>query len=422
MATIKKGYDCQFTAHPPVTLQCSCPICKLILREPHQTNCCQTSFCRVCIERVEANNNPCPNCKKRVFNKLHNIELQRALNGLQVVCTNSSQGCRWVGLLGELEGHLNLNPEPAKQPEGCYFASISCIYCFELIQRFNVQVHQVEECGQRPHRCELCNFESTFTDITTNHDCDERPTLCHQCREVFLRKDFQSHVDNDCPMTPIECEFKSVGCKVALPRKDMPAHLSDRVIAHVSLQMASQMKLEKENEKLKEKVNEQEKEVARLTKEVEGLQTLLVTFQSMIQPVQLTLGQYSRQKRKDSDWVSTPFYSHPQGYKMCLRIHANGFLGGKGTHVSVYVHLMKGEFDEHLAWPFRGSIIIQLLGAQGQHEKRVVFDANTPEEYTAQVTKGDRASQGWGDSEFIPHADVDRYLWNDCLIFSIRLV
>ena len=30
--------------------------------------------------------------------------------------------------------------------------------------------------------------------------------------------------------------------------------------------------------------------------------------------------------------------------------------GGEGTHVSVYVHLMSGEIDDFLAWPFKGKI------------------------------------------------------------------
>ena len=333
-----------------------------------------------------------------------------------------SQGCRWVGMLGELEGHLNLNPEPAKQPEGCYFASISCIYCFEPVQRFNAQVHQSEECERRPARCEYCNYESTFADVTKTHDCDNYPTLCHQCKQVFLRKDYQKHFDNDCPMTPIDCEFKSVGCNVALSRKDMPAHLSDRLAVHVSLMMASHKKLEKENKKLKDNVSKQHQEIARLTKEIDDLYSSSATFQSMIQPVQLTMSQFTRLKRKDSDWISTPFYSHPQGYKMCLRVHANGILSGKGTHISVYVHLMKGEFDDHLVWPFRGSTNIQIVGAHSQHEKKVIFDTNTPEEYAARVNKGERASQGWGEPEFISHADVDQYMWNDCLIFRISIL
>ena len=421
MSAIQKGYDCEFLSNPPLTLQHSCPLCKLVLREPHHTSCCKATFCRVCIERVEANNNPCPSCKKRVFSKLPNIELERVLNSLHISCTHRSRGCKWAGQLGELEGHLNLNSDPARQPEGCHFAFVSCMYCFEPIQRFKVKVHQSEECEKRPARCEFCNYESSFADVTKTHNCGKFPTLCHQCKEVFLREEYQNHIDNHCPMTPIDCEFKSVGCRIALPRKDMPTHLRDKVVAHVSLQMASHKKIEKDNEKLKKKVSKQQQEIANLTKEVEDLRVSLSTFQSMIQPMSLTMSQYSRLKRHDTNWLSTPFYSHPQGYKMCVRVHANGILGRKGTHVSVYVHMMRGEFDDHLVWPFRGEVVVEILGSHTHHSGSIVFGANTPEEYATRVTTGERASQGWGDAVFISHTEVVKYVWNDCLFFRISI-
>ena len=422
MATVKGGYKCEFTSPPPAYLQYSCSICKLILREPHQTSCCNTSFCRVCIERVEANNNPCPSCKKRVFNKFPDVQLQRVVNVLEVLCTFNSQGCMWVGLLGHLDKHLNLNPDPATQPEGCHFASIPCIYCFEPVQRLNAQFHQTEECEKRPARCEYCNYESTFADVMKTHNCANFPTLCHQCKQAFLRQDFQNHIDNECPFTPIDCEFKHVGCEIALSRKDMPSHLRDNVATHISLQAAGHKKLEKENEKLKKKVAKQEEEITKLNKEVENLRVLFSMFHSMIQPVQLTMPEFTRLRRVDSDWISTPFYSHPQGYKLCIRVHANGILAGKGTHISVYVHLMKGEFDDHLVWPFRGQINIQLLGGQTQHAKNIIFDDSTPSEYVGRVTSGERASQGWGESKYISRVEAEQhFLWNDCLIFRISI-
>ena len=47
-------------------------------------------------------------------------------------------------------------------------------------------------------------------------------------------------------------------------------------------------------------------------------------------------------------------------YMMCLKVYANGQGDGKGTHVTVAVCLMRGEFDDLLKWPFRGDFTIQL--------------------------------------------------------------
>ena len=45
-------------------------------------------------------------------------------------------------------------------------------------------------------------------------------------------------------------------------------------------------------------------------------------------------------------WWSPPFYTHPQGYKMCLKVFPNGNRYGENTHMSVYINILKGEFDD----------------------------------------------------------------------------
>ena len=41
--------------------------------------------------------------------------------------------------------------------------------------------------------------------------------------------------------------------------------------------------------------------------------------------------------------TSPHFCTHPGGYKMCVRVDANGFGSATGTYVSVYAYLMKGK-------------------------------------------------------------------------------
>uniref|UniRef100_H2Y4F5 MATH domain-containing protein n=1 Tax=Ciona savignyi TaxID=51511 RepID=H2Y4F5_CIOSA len=49
---------------------------------------------------------------------------------------------------------------------------------------------------------------------------------------------------------------------------------------------------------------------------------------------------------------SPGFYTSPQGYRMCIRANLDGVETAQGTHLSLFVHLMKGEFDDLLIWPF----------------------------------------------------------------------
>ena len=77
--------------------------------------------------------------------------------------------------------------------------------------------------------------------------------------------------------------------------------------------------------------------------------------------------EFSECKKSFKVYYSPPFYTHPKGYKMCLEVKAYGTGEGLGTHVSVFVTLMKGEHDQHLQWPLTGELIIEVLNWRGDH-------------------------------------------------------
>ena len=141
--------------------------------------------------------------------------------------------------------------------------------------------------------------------------------------------------------------------------------------------------------------------------------------------------EYSKHKRDDDKWYSPPFYTGPAGYKMCLRVHGNGHKDGAGTHVSVFVNLMRGEHDDKLTWPFRGDITIQLVNQyrDQDHVERTSdfadYNGSADNDTSGQVTSGERAESAWGYRTFISHtkleyaAGTQRYLKKDCIKFRV---
>ena len=105
------GYDCEFVEALPRALQMECPICHLILREPYLVSCCGTHYCHTCIQRLQADNSPCPTCREDKFEVFPNKGLNRSLKQLQVYCTHREDACQWRGELGELHQHLNVSQE-----------------------------------------------------------------------------------------------------------------------------------------------------------------------------------------------------------------------------------------------------------------------------------------------------------------------
>jgi hypothetical protein len=59
--------------------------------------------------------------------------------------------------------------------------------------------------------------------------------------------------------------------------------------------------------------------------------------------------------------TSQSFYTGCPGYKFYITVYPNGRKEGKGSHMAVYVALIKGDFDEELQWPFKGNCHVSLL-------------------------------------------------------------
>ena len=232
------GYDCKFVARPQ-ELETDCPICLRVFRDPFQVTCCGKSFCQSCIKCVQADKESCPNCNKVKFDAFPNERLRRLLYASRVRCVHLNSGCEWTGGLGELDTHLNLNPELDKQLIGCAFAAVACTRCFEYFQRRHVQTHESESCPQRPFSCDYCHdYSSVSEDMVNSHwpVCKCYPVPCpNDCGVYPERQNVEAHVNTVCPLTVVKCDFHYTGCEVQLVRKDMQTHLAESLAIHISL-------------------------------------------------------------------------------------------------------------------------------------------------------------------------------------------
>jgi hypothetical protein len=63
---------------------------------------------------------------------------------------------------------------------------------------------------------------------------------------------------------------------------------------------------------------------------------------------------------------------------MCVRLYLNGDGAGQSTHVSIYLILMRGDFDAILKWPFSHQIIFCLYDlTDGKHH---IIESLQPDE------------------------------------------
>ncbi|KAH0517064.1 TNF receptor-associated factor 1 [Microtus ochrogaster] len=73
---------------------------------------------------------------------------------------------------------------------------------------------------------------------------------------------------------------------------------------------------------------------------------------------------------------SPAFYTAKYGYKLCLRLYLNGDGSGKKTHLSLFIVIMRGEYDALLPWPFRNKVTFMLLD---QNNREHAIDAFRPD-------------------------------------------
>ena len=223
--------------------------------------------------------------------------------------------------------------------------------------------------------------------------------------------------EGECKFEEIACEFSHAGCSAKLARARLAGHKRQHVGEHLSMVVRKQAKVIAT-------LQQQVKQLAAHLKPESLAESPTVSF---IPPPAIIMTDFSQHKSAGDSWQSPPFYSHIGGYKMCLEVDAKGY--GDETQVSVFVYLMRGEYDDDLLWPFRGDITLQLCNRRedaGHIKHTVVFDDD--DDATERVTEGEQAGYGLGD-DIIPHTALcydasknTEFLVNDSLKFRVTAI
>ena len=382
------GYDYTFI-NTDLPDEFHCLICTFVPRQPHQVTCCGKIYCKECLDELKKSkqNFTCPNCRKKIANNyFKDINTKRKIRQLKVYCTNKENGCRYKGELKDLEGHLT----------NCLYQIIKCPnQCDVLtVQRHHLQHHLKEDCPNREVPCPHCHITDKHNIITGTHleKCPGLLILCPNegCQEHIKRCEIHIHKRN-CLKEVVSCRYASVGCKHRIKREELDEH--DRVYIRQHLELA-----------------------------VDALQHLNTSG-----IVNIKMENFEECKENKQEWYSPAFYSSPGGYKMCLRVNANGYCEASGTYVSCFVCLMSGEYDDTLEWPFQGEVTIELLNQleDKNHKKKTTsFNKSTPLEASQKVV-GKAYDKGWGYPKFIAHSELSLnsspYLKDDTLYFRVNI-
>ena len=211
----------------------------------------------------------------------------------------------------------------------------------------------------------------------------------------------------------------------------MESHLRSDVIFHVDLACAklknTEVKLHQTEAKLKDtelKLNETQKNLEVTRKRVEELDTRVFIWK--INDFSEVLRQAKTEGKNKIE--SVPFYvAKPEsyGYKLKVKLYPNGSGSDKNTHLSVFINVMKGEYDVILPWPLSKKVKFTLIDqqedpAQWENVARELISQKFPHIFSRPTTE---ENKGRGFPDFISHETLylRRYLVDDSLFLQVEL-
>lgn len=377
--TVVGGYQYTFLHHDHERFVCI--ICKNVAKDIHQVTCCGKHLCRECLDRCRLQSELCPHCRNPDLKNyiFPDTSANQRVLSLMINCPNRSNGCSWQGEVREADAHLRNRCE-------CLFVKCDCGQ--DVLKR-EQKHHMFQVCGLRWSNCPDCNEQGKYRWLTTEHEaaCLGKVIDCPNegCGEKVKRCEIAEH-QKKCAKEKVRCQHHELlGCKELMSRENLTAHEQERLRRHLQMAEARIKQLEVHH---KEEVQYSKAERVPQVFQIES---------------------FHSQFEQKIVWESKGFYSDCLGYKMCLKVHLNGSGCGTDTHISYFLHLMPGVYDEDLPWPFEGKVVVEVLnqlenGKHSTHEKQ--FLAHQEMEYNKRVC-GKRMNEiGLGEPRFFPHRDL----------------
>lgn len=393
--------------------------------------CCGKHLCEGCLKPIKQGTNKCPLCNQD-FISLLDRGFERRVLSLTVTCTNRDTGCDWRGELKGLDNHQD------PFTGDCWFVPLPCEWkCGELIQRQSLEYHQLSLCPKRP-------WYTCFSDPNLRTLGSKVETLLAEkqmlAKELSDLKAVVSQTERDKKVLQTEMDELRVQQSISLqemttkidtlsaqleslkpPRSNSdiittPSSVTDDTHTHdIHVVTTDSTSTHESNDVVCSPISDPPQPLA------------ATATDPLTSPVSFTMNEFNRRKKQSVEWYSLSFCSHAQGYRLQLRVDSGGVLEGKGSHVSVYVYLMKGDHDKKLRWPFLGVVTVQLLDQHGDaHLERVIeFTKSLGVDVAGCVRESGRAKRGHGYSQFIPLVDLtstdQMYLKNNCLKFQVTV-
>ncbi|CAL1538453.1 unnamed protein product [Lymnaea stagnalis] len=150
-----------------------------------------------------------------------------------------------------------------------------------------------------------------------------------------------------------------------------------------------------------------------------------------IKPVEITfrwtISDYSRKFRDErargTKECSSPFYLSHCGYRAQMEAYLNGNGTATNRCMSVFLRIIKGDYDRYMKWPVNMHLVVILVNQSGNHSDSLRASGN---QFQFQKPCGvsDSESDCWGLIEFVGHDMIQqrKYIKDDKIVLKCRVM
>lgn len=297
----------------------------------------------------------------------------------------------------------------------CPLESVYCENkCGVKVVRRHLQEHRANDCAKRLVPCPYCRKEFVF-DTLKNHipKCPRYLVQCHQCETAKIpREDLEIHLKEHCPAAVVRCIFKELGCKFKGSQYALEQHLEESSKNHLALMCGI--------------ITRQQQQISALRNALHGLTAnAMGTLLWRISDYAHKMAEAKAQEG-GLEICSPPFSSSPYGYRLMATLFLNGNGSGEGSHLSVYIKLLPGEYDSLLKWPFSHTVSFTLVDQSTNPEKACnIVESFVPDPAWKNFQRPSREPDtlGFGFPRFVSHEMLKRchYVRDNILFIKVTV-
>ncbi|XP_022668811.1 TNF receptor-associated factor 4-like isoform X2 [Varroa destructor] len=322
----------------------------------------------------------------------------------------------------------------------CPYEPVYCeSKCGMRIPRKLASEHLRAECVNRLTACPFCGYDFVFDTLKKHIPACPRFVADHVHKQQQQQQQQQQlqhveavpvthitskttrdlHLNNNNhtngklpllnPMLP--CVFKDIGCKFKGSAPALDQHLESSSRSHLALTCQI--------------VSRQQAQISALRSALHNV--TLNTTGTMLWKVTDFYAKLGDARAKEGYEVcSPPFMTSAHGYKLQASLFLNGNGSGEGSHLSVYIKILPGEFDSLLRWPFSLTVSFTLIDQPLNPDKAChIIESFVPDPTWKNFQRPSKEPDalGFGFPRFVSHEMLKKchYLRDGTLFIRVKV-